>query len=46
MKWALKKYDPDMWYASQLEEQDNLIQINDYDFKPKLDRYKYSHQIS
>ena len=36
MKWALKKYDPDMWYASQLEEQDNLIQINDYDFKPKL----------
>ena len=41
MKWALKKYDPDMWYASQLKEQDNLIQINDYDFKPKLDRYKY-----
>lgn len=44
--WALKQYDPDNWYAGLCQDQQGEIQFlinrNDNDFKPWLDRYKYS----
>ena len=42
MRWALIQNDPNCWYKNDLKEQDNLIKINDVEFKPKLDKYKYS----
>ena len=46
MMWALKQNDPDTWYAGLCQEQQSEIQFlinrNDNDFKPWLDKYKYS----
>ena len=43
IKWALSQSDPDKWLSKELEkESDRLIHINDYQFKPILDNYKYS----
>ena len=42
MRWALIQNDPNCWYKDHLKEQDNLIKVNDVEFKPKLDKYKYS----
>lgn len=43
MNWALKQSDPEQWLSSELEkESDDLIHINDYQFKPILDNYKYA----
>ena len=46
MYWALATYDPHNWYASlsnKLKHQsDQLIQRNDLEFKPWLDKYKYA----
>mgnify|MGYP001162159826 CR=1 FL=1 len=43
MRWALDIADPDDWYSFTFyEEIDTLIYVNDSNFKPSLDRYKYS----
>ena len=46
MMWALSKNDPNNWYMgldNSLQLQiDNLIDKNDNEFKPILDRYKYA----
>lgn len=45
IKWALKQSDPDRWLLKGLErESDELINFNDYQFKPILDNYKYHHR--
>lgn len=42
MRWALAQADPDNWYTQNLQQQsDLLIQMNDKEFKPILDSYKY-----
>ncbi len=40
MQWALNQSDPDNWL--QVERQFELIEQCDNQFKPQLDRYKYS----
>ena len=43
MMWALKQSDPENWLNPELQTAGNeLIQQNDTQFKPILDRYKYS----
>ncbi|TNF05999.1 MAG: glutathione S-transferase [Gammaproteobacteria bacterium] len=43
MRWALAKNDPDHWWDKVLAAQtDALVQKNDFEFKPWLDRYKYA----
>ncbi|MCW8890879.1 MAG: glutathione S-transferase [Sedimenticola sp.] len=45
MLWALKRNDPAHWLPSTTDEQcqiDQLINENDLQFKPRLDRYKYA----
>lgn len=43
MFWALEKSDPDGWLSQDLRGScDQLIYINDAQFKPILDKYKYS----
>ena len=43
MFWALAKHDPDHWLPAEQEEQiRKLIEINDTEFKPWLDKYKYA----
>jgi len=42
MRWALERHDPDGWLGvAGAEAQAALIERNDVDFKPLLDRYKY-----
>lgn len=42
MQWALARSDPDGWLPGQPDaEIFSLIEENDNDFKPRLDRYKY-----
>lgn len=44
LEWALKNHDPDGWNQltpDQAKLVEDLIQINDTDFKRALDRYKY-----
>ena len=41
MKWALNQNDPENWYNEQKSIQDELIKINDNQFKKRLDKYKY-----
>lgn len=46
MHWALGQNDPDGWLAQgEAEEQAALIALIDTDFKPLLDRYKYSERF-
>ena len=43
MRWALRQHDPENWLRPELEEETNaLVKENDFNFKPKLDRYKYA----
>jgi glutathione S-transferase len=46
MFWALSKNDPSSWYfglESEMQQSiKQLIQVNDQDFKPNLDQYKYA----
>lgn len=46
MLWALAQHDPERWYCrlgkQQQEEINRLIDLCDKEFKPRLDRYKYS----
>ncbi len=41
MHWSLSRNDPDDWILPDLENQLELINENDGDFKYWLDRYKY-----
>lgn len=42
MRWALNQQDLDHWWSGQLEaEVDELIRLNDGEFKTHLDHYKY-----
>jgi glutathione S-transferase len=44
VQWALGRNDPDNWLgtdAIHLDRAEPLIKLNDFDFKEKLDRYKY-----
>lgn len=45
MKWALKLTPEQQWYSENTNEQriiNELIYINDHEFKPWLDKYKYA----
>jgi len=46
MMWALRQSDPDGWMfglpVATRQRIDQLIDDNDYKFKPALDKYKYS----
>ena len=41
MQWALARNDPQGWLNADLEAVNELIAINDGEFKKALDRYKY-----
>ena len=41
MKWALSKNKEQKWYNEKLKLQDRMVYKNDFDFKKKLDLYKY-----
>lgn len=42
MVWALIQSDPDNWLAPPIPEMLLLIDENDFEFKPYLDKYKYA----
>ena len=41
MLWALAQHDPDNWLLKNAQNR-ALIKLNDHQFKPLLDRYKYA----
>jgi len=41
MLWALAQHDPDGWLDVDMVQANQLIDANDAQFKPWLDRYKY-----
>ena len=41
MVWALHQNDPDHWLNTNIQQALQLINENDFEFKPELDRYKY-----
>jgi glutathione S-transferase len=41
MRWALAQNDPDGWLKVDVDDANRLIDANDEQFKPWLDRYKY-----
>ncbi|TEW54948.1 glutathione S-transferase [Psychromonas sp. RZ22] len=45
MLWALNKSDPQHWLNPSLEDMLHLIQTNDHEFKPWLDKYKYADRF-
>jgi glutathione S-transferase len=45
MKWALTCNDPDGWLDIDLTAANALVDRNDNDFKPNLDRYKYPQRF-
>ena len=45
MVWALTKNDPKQWLTPQLIDMLTLIDDNDYEFKPWLDKYKYADRF-
>ena len=45
MVWALSQHDPEQWLDAPLEEMFLLIDENDYEFKPWLDKYKYADRF-
>lgn len=45
VKWSLRQHDPDNWLGEDerhLLDAEMLVEINDFSFKPELDRYKYA----
>jgi len=44
MLWALAQNDPDGWLDVDIESANQLIEANDEQFKPWLDRYKYPNR--
>lgn len=46
MRWSLKQHDPDNWLSrKQATLSQALIHINDTQFKPVLDQYKYAERF-
>ena len=45
MVWALSNNDPKKWLTAQLPDMLALIDSNDYEFKPWLDKYKYADRF-
>jgi len=45
MKWALSCSDPDGWLDIDQGAADALVERNDFEFKPSLDRYKYPERF-
>lgn len=45
MVWALSQHDPEQWLNAPLKEMLLLIDENDYEFKPWLDKYKYADRF-
>lgn len=45
MVWALSKNDPDNWLADNIQNMLALIDINDFEFKEWLDKYKYADRF-
>lgn len=45
MVWALNENDPEQWLTGQLNDMLSLIDDNDYEFKPWLDKYKYADRF-
>lgn len=45
MVWALTNNDPEKWLTAQLPDMLALIDSNDYEFKPWLDKYKYADRF-
>ena len=41
VRWSIGQNDPHNW-SNHLGEMNALVQINDFKFKPHLDKYKYS----
>lgn len=41
MFWSLAQRDPDGWLDTDIQQANQLIEANDDQFKPWLDRYKY-----
>jgi glutathione S-transferase len=41
MFWSLAQHDPDGWLDTDIQQANQLIDANDEQFKPWLDRYKY-----
>ena len=39
IKWALAQNDPKDWYQYQKEDQDRLVEMNDNEFKKRLDSF-------
>ncbi|KTD74980.1 glutathionine S-transferase [Legionella waltersii] len=47
MIWALTQSDPEGWLCNTLRDQSNeLIRLNDKEFKPILDSYKYPQRTA
>jgi glutathione S-transferase len=46
MFWALAQNDPDGWLAVDIKEANQIIDANDEQFKPWLDRYKYPNRYA
>ena len=48
MEWALAQHDPDHWCpqpgSPEAAAARDLIAVNDLEFKPRLDRYKYAER--
>ena len=48
MEWALAQHDPDQWQpppgSPEAAAARELIAVNDLEFKPQLDRYKYAER--
>lgn len=43
MRWALERSDTDSWWRDELSKLTlELVEVNDQQFKPCLDRYKYA----
>ena len=45
MQWALQKNDPQHYLSADIKEINDLIGINDNDFKQYLDYYKYADRF-
>lgn len=45
MAWAISQKDPDNWLSHNLNSMLSLIDENDFEFKPWLDKYKYTDRF-
>jgi len=45
MVWAISQKDPDNWLSKNIDSMLSLIDENDFEFKPWLDKYKYADRF-